>query len=213
VTDRNNICKLFSFINPNSTKNGLDIFIIKIKITKNTAIFYRKEAATHKFIKPHKFRGYSHEFEKINTTNQINNNTGYYKIILYRFGDLNFIIRHETDGYIIFDTNIIVPSPNSKEQESDTLSNLLKSLSLSSTNSPPITTPTRSRLTIKKEGQVVLLESILKFKTRVSYKPFQLREVISQLWISQTPKLIRVYHTKGTFQVLKIEDITVQVKK
>jgi hypothetical protein len=212
VTDRNNIRKLLSFINPGSTTNGLDTFTINIEITKNTAIFCRKEAATHEFIGPQEFRGYGHEFEKANTTNQISGSTGHHRIISYRFGDLNFIVRHETDGYVMLDADTIIPSPNSKEQENDSLSSLLNSLSLSSTNSPP-PTPAESRLTIREEGRVVPLESTLELKTRVSHKPLQLREVVPQLWVSQTPKLVRAYHTKGTFQVPEVEDVAVQVKR
>jgi hypothetical protein len=115
VTDRNNIRKLLSFINPSSTRNGLDIFTINIEVTNNTAIFYCKEATTYKVIGLRKFRGYGYEFEKANTTNQISGSTGYYRIISYHFGNLNFIICHETDGYVLLDINIIIPSPNSKE--------------------------------------------------------------------------------------------------
>jgi hypothetical protein len=184
VTDRNNIRKLLSFINPGSTRNGLATFTINIEVTKNTAIFCRKEAATHEFIEPHEFTGYGHEFEKANTTDQISGSTGHHRIISYRFGDLNFIVRHETDGYVMLDTDTIIPSPNSKEQENDSLSSLLESLSLSSTNSPPTTTPAGSRLTIREEGRVVPLESTLELKTRVSHKPLQLQEVVPQLWVS-----------------------------
>jgi hypothetical protein len=213
VTDRNNIRKLLSFINPGSTRNGLDTFTINIEITKNTAIFCRKEAATHEFIGPQEFRGYGHEFEKANTTNQISGSTGHHRIISYRFSDLNFIVRHETDGYVMLDADTIIPSPNSKEQENDSLSSLLESLSLSSTKSPLITTLAGSRLTIREEGRVVPLESTIELKTRVSHKPLQLREVVPQLWVSQTPKLVRAYHTKGTFQVPEVEDVAVQVQR
>ncbi|PMD18503.1 hypothetical protein NA56DRAFT_244940 [Hyaloscypha hepaticicola] len=214
VTDRNNIRKLLSFINPGSTRNGLDTFTINIETTKNTTIFCREEATTHELIGPQEFRGYSHEFEKANTTNQISGSTGHHRIISYRFGDLSFIIRHKTDRYIKLDTNTIIPSPNSQERENDSLSNLLKSLSLSSsTNSPPTTTPAGSRLTIREEGQVVPLELTMELKTRVSHKPLQLREVVLQLWISQTPKLVRAYYTKSKFQVLEVKDIAVQVKR
>ncbi|MAD86101.1 MAG: hypothetical protein CL912_24330 [Deltaproteobacteria bacterium] len=113
----------------------------------------------------------------------------------------------------MLDADKITPSPNSKEQENDSLSSLLESLSLSSTNSPPTTTPAGSRLTIREEGRVVPLESTMELKTRVSQKPLQLREVVPQLWVSQTPKLVRAYHTKGKFQAPEVEDVAVQVKR
>ncbi|KFY03001.1 hypothetical protein V490_00343 [Pseudogymnoascus sp. VKM F-3557] len=106
VTDRNNIRKLLSFINPSMTRNGLETFTINIEVTKNTAIFCRDETATHEFIGPDEFKGYGREFEKAYTTRQIGASTGHHRIITYRFGGLNFIVRHETDGYVGTDARI-----------------------------------------------------------------------------------------------------------
>lgn len=211
VTDRNNIRKLLSFINPGSTRNGLETFTINIEVTKNTAIFSREETATQEFIGPHEFRGFGHEFERVYTTSQISGSTGHHRIISYRFGDLDFIVRHETDGYVDADTRI--PSSNSKEPENDSLSSMLGSLSLSPTNRPPNTTLAGSKLTIKEEGRAVPLGSTLEIKTRVFHKPLKIQEVAPQLWVSQTPKLVRAYHNKGTFQGPKIEDVAAEIRR
>ena len=211
VTDRNNIRKLLSFINPSSTRNGLKTFTINIEVTKNTAIFCRDETATHEFIGPHEFRGFGHEFEKAYTTSQISGSTGHHRIISYRFSDLNFIVRHETDGYV--DSNTRIPSSNSKEPEKDSLSSMLGSLSLSPSDSPPNTTPAGSKLTIKEEGQVVPLESTLEIKTRIFHKPLEIQEIAPQLWVSQTPKLVRAYHRKGTFQGPEVENVAAEIKR
>ncbi|KAF8855232.1 hypothetical protein BDZ45DRAFT_676394 [Acephala macrosclerotiorum] len=213
ITDRNNIRKLLSFINPSSTRDGLETFTIDIEVTKNTAIFCRKETATYRVIGPHEFRGFGHEFEKASTTSQISGSTGHHRIISYRFGDLNFIVRHETDGYVRLDADTRMPSSESKEQENESLSSMLGSLSLSSTNSLPNITPAGSRLTIREEGQVVPLESTLEIKTRISHKPLQIQEVVPQLWVSQTPKLVRAYHHKGVFQGPEVEDVAAQIKR
>jgi hypothetical protein len=208
VTDRNNIRKLLSFINPGSATYGLETFTINVEVAKNTAIFSRTETATHEFIGLHDFRGFGHEFEKVYTINQISGSTGHHRIISYRFGDLNFIVRHETDGYVD-----AVPSSRSKELESDSLSSMLGSLSLSSTKNPPSTTPAGSKLTIKEEGQVVPLESTLEIKTRVFHKPLDIQAIAPQLWISQTPKLVRAYHRKGNFARPEVEDVADLVKE
>jgi len=104
VTDRNNIRKLLSFVDPSSTRNGLEAFTINIEITKNTAIFSRDEAKTIEYIGPQEFRGFGHEFEKAYTITQVSGSTGHHRIISYRFSDMNFIVRHETDGYVDTDT-------------------------------------------------------------------------------------------------------------
>ena len=56
VTDRNNIRKLLSFVNPNSSKDRLEAFTINIEVAKNTTIFCRADTATQEFIHPHEFR-------------------------------------------------------------------------------------------------------------------------------------------------------------
>ncbi|KAL8751377.1 MAG: hypothetical protein Q9199_006460 [Rusavskia elegans] len=211
VTDRNNIRKLLSFINPGSARNGLEPFTINIEVVKDTAIFSRTETATHEFVGVHEFKGFGHEFEKSYTTSQISDSTGHHRIISYRFSDLNLIVRHETDGYV--DAGTKMPCSDTKEPESNTLSSMLGSLSLSPTSSPPETTPTESKLTIIEEGQVIPLGSTLEIKTRVVHKPLEIQEITPQLWISQTPKLVRAYHRKGTFQQPKVEDVAAQVKR
>lgn len=211
VTDRNNIRKLLSFVNPSSTRNGLQTFTINIEVAENTAIFSRAETATHEFIGLHEFRGFGHEFEKAYTTSQISGSTGHHRIISYRFGDLNFIVRYEADGYL--DAGTRIPSSHSKEPESDSLSSILGSLSLSPTNRPPDITTTGSKLTIKSEGKVIPLESTLEIKTRVFHKPLEIEEIAPQLWVSQTFKLVRAYHRNGTFQTPEVEDVAASIKR
>ena len=211
VTDRNNIRKLLSFVNPDSNRNGLQTFTIRIEITENTAVFSREETATHEYIGVHEFQGFGHEFQKAYTTSHISGSIGHYRIISYRFGDLSFVVRHETDGYVDADTT--TPTSNSKSPESDSLSSMLGSMSLSSSNRPLITTPAGSKLAIKEEGHVVPLESTLEIKTRVSYKRLEIQHLAPQLWISQTPKLVRAYHQKGVFQTPEVEDVATLIKR
>ncbi|RDW58873.1 hypothetical protein BP6252_13349 [Coleophoma cylindrospora] len=212
VTDRNNIRKLLSFIDPGSTRNGLEEFTINIEVIKNTAIFCRDEAKTMEYIAPHEFRGYGHEFEKEYTVNQISGSTGHHRIISYRFGGLKFIVRHETDGYVGTDTRMFSSKANGPSQ--DDLSSMLGELSLSASlaDSHPNIVPTGSKMIVKEEGKAVPLESTLEIKTRVSHKPIEISEVAPQLWVSQTPKLVRAYHQKGTFQKPVVEDVAARIK-
>ena len=209
VSDRNNIRKLLSFIDPGSSKNGLEAFTINIEVMKNTAIFCREETVVQEFIRQDDFRGFGHEFEKAYTTNQIHCSTGHHRIISYRFSGLNLIIRHETDGFIGVDE---MTESSSREPGGVDLSRMLGSLSLSSPTFPSGSIPAGSKLTIRQEGQIVALDSTLEIKTRVRRKPLTVEEVAPQLWISQTPKLVRAYHERGKFQVPVVEDVAAQIK-
>ncbi|KND86376.1 hypothetical protein TOPH_08989 [Tolypocladium ophioglossoides CBS 100239] len=210
VTDRNNIRKLLSFVNPGVTRNELETFTINIEVTQNTAILCRSETATQEYIGPHDFRGFGHEFEKKYTTTQINGSTGHHRIISYCFCDLNFVVRHETDGYVKNNASIRVS--DQEEPEVNSLSGILGTLSLSSTRSPIHTTLAGSKLRIENSGQVVPLESTLEIKTRTIKKPLDIREIAPQLWVSQTPKVVRAYHDRGWFYEPEVEDVAIQLK-
>ena len=210
VTDRNNIRKLLSFVDPSSTRNGLEEFTITIEIAKNTAMFSRDEAKTIEYIGPDDFRGFGHEFEKAYTTPQVSGSTGHHRIISYRFSNMNFIVRYETDGYV--DTDTKTSSSKAKKPTLEDIAGRLGALSISPANNSPDINPTGSKLMIKEEGQLVPLESTLEIKTRVFHKPLEFQEVAPQLWVSQTPNLVRASHQNGTFQRPVVEDVTAQIK-
>lgn len=210
VTDRNNVRKLLSFVDPSSSRNGLEPFTINIEAVQNTVIFSRTETKTQEFIGPHEFRGYGHEFEKAYTSCEISNSTGHHRIVSYRFGGLNFIIRHEVDGYVEDGTRM---SPGGKAPEPDNLSDLLGSLSLSTTRNPPKSTPADSKVVIRREGHAVPLQSTLEIKTRVAHKALPFPEVAPQLWVSQTPKLVRAYHRGGRFEQPQVVDVMADIRR
>ncbi|KAF5862586.1 hypothetical protein ETB97_011490 [Aspergillus alliaceus] len=210
VTDRNNIRKLLAFVNPYLTEHRLEPFTINVEVANNTAIFCRAETETQRFIGPHEFVGFGHEFEKTYTTSQVDGSTGHHRVISYRFSGLKFLLRYETDGYIDIPPKA---QAQNKDAESDTLSSMIESLSLHSANSLPHAASTKSKLRVNEEGQGVPIESTLEIKTRVFHKPIAIQEVLPQLWVSQTPNLVRAYHRNGLFQPPKVENVTLEIRR
>lgn len=206
VTDRNNIRKILSFVDPSSSRNGLEPFTIKLEVVKDTVMFCRDEPATHEVIGRNDFRGFGHNFEKAYTTNKINGSTGHHRIISYRFGGLNFIIRHETDGY---DGSDLGTSPSIE----DSLSAALASTSLSSAGAASSPAGPGSKLSVRMQGETIPLKSTIEIKTRVQHKPLPMQEAAAQLWVSQTPKLVRAYHRQGIFQNPRVEDVMAEITK
>ncbi|SPO01833.1 uncharacterized protein DNG_04506 [Cephalotrichum gorgonifer] len=202
ISDRNNVRKLLSFIDSTSSRDGLIEFTIKIELVGDTVMLCRDEVKTYDVIGPDEFRGFGHEFEKVYTTSRVKGSTGHYRIISYRFGGLTFIIRHETDGFV-----------DNLPSNADHLSSLISALSLSSANAPSLPAGPGSKLTVKKDGQIVSLESTLEIKTRAHHKPLPFAEAAAQLWVSQTPKLVRAYHKSGTFQPPTVEDVGSKISK
>jgi hypothetical protein len=210
VSDRNNIRKLLTFIDPSSSRNGLEPFTIDVESNGSTVVFSRTETKTKEYIAPHEFKGYGHEFEKAYTTSDIRDSTGHHRIVSYRFGGLTFIIRHEVDGYV---EEGAASRPTRKAKASEGASHLTDLLGALSIGDPPKTTrPPGSKMAIREEGHSVPLNSTLEIKTRVSHKPMLIRDVAPQLWVSQTPKLIRAYHQRGKFPIPQVEDVTDQIR-
>ena len=206
ITDRNNIRKLLSFVNPALNSYEPESFTIDIEVIKNTAIFCRDAATTHEFLGPNDFRGFGHEFEKKYTTQQLSDSTGHHRIISYCFWGLNFIIRHETDGYVSNNTGL------RGESEISSLYGKLEKLSISSAISTTNSAVAGSELSLEEGGRIVPHESTLEIKTRSTKKPLNIPDIAPQVWVSQTPKLVRAYHNRGKFHEAEVEDIAAQIK-
>jgi hypothetical protein len=199
VAERNAIRKLLAFVaRGEGTGNPFHAFAMKLEAVGNTVMFSLIERATHEVIGPDEFKGFGHEFEKAYTTNQIKNSTGHHRIISYQFGRLSFIICHETDGYAN-QKNTLKP-PGGEES----------GFSYTSVESPPsaLHQKTGTTLTVKSGGKVIPLGLTIEIKTRVSQKPILIDVVAPQLWVSQTPKLVRAYHRGGLFQRPQFDDVT-----
>lgn len=207
VTDRNNIRKLLSFVEPRNGKNGAEDFVINIEIVGKTALFSREEKEARRYIAPNEFRGHGHEFEEAYTTSKVQGSIGYYRIASYLFGDLKFLVRYEVDGYV---------SPVGGADTSSILAHKLSSLQFSKAPPEPLSASYEqpgSKLRVVVEGKTILSEQCLEIKTRVAHKPLHIQDIMPQLWASQTTKLVRAYHTGGLFQSPIVEDVTDEIKK
>ncbi|RYP44112.1 hypothetical protein DL768_009398 [Monosporascus sp. mg162] len=195
VTDRNNLRKLLRFVQGSSN----DAFQIRVEIAGNrTALFTRVEAKPTDFIQG--FRGYGRNFEKAYTTKEFGNST-HHRIVGYDFGGMNCIVRHETDGYV---------DNESPTQLADNLSDALKGLSISKTDS---IINDSAVTTVETGGRAVKLSSTLELKTRAASRNLDMAEAFSQLWISQTPKLVVGYYRNGVFDNVHLRDMTNEIRK
>ncbi|KAI0875081.1 hypothetical protein GGS24DRAFT_489541 [Hypoxylon argillaceum] len=210
VTDRNNLRKLLSFVEPGIEGDALEPFTIGIEIHKNTALFSRISASSQEVIPPGEFRGFGHQFEKVYTRHQINGSSAHHRIVSYRFGDMKFIVRHETDGYV--GENMKLYPSSIEESQTDGLSGALKSLSLTSEPTLVDLPSDSSKLLVRREGRTIPLNCTLEIKTRAIHRHIRIGDVAPQLWLSQTPKLIRAYHRHGTFQEPQVEDVTSDIQ-
>ncbi|OAA39230.1 geranylgeranyl pyrophosphate synthetase [Beauveria brongniartii RCEF 3172] len=70
-----------------------------------------------------------------------------------------------------------------------------------------------SKLRIAKGGKMVPLHTVLEIKTRTMRKPLAIRDVAPQLWISQTPNLVRAHHNYGEFDKAQTENVAAQIEE
>ncbi|KAG6156280.1 hypothetical protein E4U37_000467 [Claviceps purpurea] len=203
ISDRNNIRKLLSFINPVSSRDG-ESFTIKLELVRNTLLMCRHETAATEYIGPHEFRGYGHEFEKAYTTNQIEGSAGHFRIISYRFCGMNLMIRHETDGFV---------SPSKQVGYADR-SYFVSQHPRNEAAPPAVGSGHHPQMvTVLQKGKTIPLESVLEIKTRAMTRSLHFAEVAPQLWVSQTPKLVRAYHDRGCFRKQQVEDVSGEVQQ
>lgn len=196
ITDRNNLRKLLTFVDPHSSKYAIEEFTIDVEVVNQTVLFARTEIATREFIGPTEFRGYGHEFERANTSEVIEGSTGHHRIIHYKLGDLNILLRCEVDGY--------VGSATPTKENVYALASMAKALGLDK--------DCQTKLKILIKGKIVNPMSTLEIKTRALHKPLSVADVAPQLWLSSTCKLVRAYHNKGVFAPSVVEDVTNDVK-
>lgn len=191
ITDRNNLRKLLSYVQD----KGLEPFTIKLELVGSTLLLSREEAKTFEIIEEHEFKGFGHEFKKVYTKNRFKQSTGHHRIITYKLGHLKIVLRHKTDGYL----------------EDESIDNLLDNLTLASKKKSLRFED--SRLEVELQGEDVPLASTIEIKTRTQAKPILIDDVAPQLWLSQTPNLVRAYHRHGLFDLPKVENVQVQINQ
>lgn len=194
VTDRNNIRKLLTFVNPKLDKYPIKPFTINVEVCHNTVLFDRVVPTPETIVRPNQFVGYGHNLEEAFTANRVDGSTGHHRVVSYTFNGLNLIVRHETDAF---------RSPGPAPAHTPV------------TDPPPRPRPAApgSALMVTEAGSEVPLEWTMELKTHGASNPIDLNHVIPQLWVSQTPNLVLAFHRDGRFRVPPTDRVTNKISK
>ncbi|PYI19073.1 hypothetical protein BO99DRAFT_459539 [Aspergillus violaceofuscus CBS 115571] len=184
VTDRSNIRKLLSVINPNLDKRVLATVSIHVERQGRTVLLCCEESSTRELIPRTPFRGYGQEFEKATTTSCVAGSTSHYRITSYDLGELSCVVRYEADSYV---------EQRGGHNLHATLDTMLVSLEIS--NSPTLISR-HSPLRVCARGLVVPPDSILEIKTSAPGRRLEMDKVLPQMWVSQTSLLVCGYYDK-----------------
>jgi hypothetical protein len=169
-------------------------FRIDIEIIGNTMLFTRWEENSEEDIPG--FHGFGHEFEKRFTSFQSNltNSTGHHRVIEYKLGSMQTLLRFEVDGFAKSATPSTSVSPNI-----DNLTSMLATTTLETEISKVPASTGDANFTVLHGGFNVSHQSLIELKTRSLHRPLQVNEVIYQLWFGQVRHLKVGYHYRQQF--------------
>ncbi|KAG6202740.1 hypothetical protein E4U35_005003 [Claviceps purpurea] len=206
ISDRHNIRKLLSFVDPISDRDKGESFTIKLEIVRNTLLMCRSETNVSHSMGPYSFRGYGHEFEKVCTVKGILSSTSHHRIVSYDFCGLNLMIRHENVAYVSSETNAIacLRTGIPPDRDPDCLSLGKKA---------PKAKRDPDKVTVMLRGKTIPLNSTLEIKTRSLTRPESFAEVAPKLWVSQTPNIVQALHLGGQFLKPEARDVSANIRK
>ncbi|KAF9690952.1 hypothetical protein EKO04_011139 [Ascochyta lentis] len=175
VVNRNTLQKLLSFA---SFKRGSGPFYVNLDMVQNTLFISRREAKA----KTRQCTGYGRNFETEFTTEdpQLQQAEGHHRVIRYKFGSLNLVVRIEADGYY------------PEGEEDDMSPNEFFQNVLRTTTQTTIEHHSLRRIVVLAQGTITPHNSTLELKSKGSK-----RGAFPQLWFGRTPYLCCAKHREG----------------
>ncbi len=183
-------------------------FRFDVDVVGDTAFFVRRERSPTELIED--LQGYGHTFPEAYTTwdAEVWNSCSHQRIIKYDFGGLQVLIRTETDGYLRQSAHTRA-SDTAHATRKSSLEAALGNIAISRADP----SSTNMKLEIRMSGIVVPQEEIFDIKTRASYKPYDMEEILPRLWANQTPNFLIAYHQFGLFDKPVVTPVTNDILK
>ncbi|KAL7793694.1 hypothetical protein V8C37DRAFT_415584 [Trichoderma ceciliae] len=153
-------------------------------------------------------RGFGHTFPEAYTVwaPDVRPSSSHHRILKYRFGGLDLLMRQSSDGYVEDDEAKPLPVTASSTAGGEDIASHLESLSIGS----PSIQPTKTKhLEVVGGGQLTPQPTIFDLKTRSirSIDKDTLGEELPRLWLMQIPKFILAHHKHGLFCNIEVSDI------
>lgn len=186
VVNRNSLQKLYNFA---SFKRGSGPFYVDLDMVQNTLFISRRESKARK----RQTSGYGRNLETIFTTAdlQLPQVEGHHRIIRYKLGSADLVVRIEADGYYPHDAEDDDELPN------ESFRNVLRT-TMQSTVAHHSPRPTIALV----QGTMVPHNKILELKSNSSKA-----EASEQLWFGRTPYLCCAKHKEGSKGLIETADV------
>ena len=176
-------------------------FRFDVDVVGDMVLFVRRENSPTELITD--LRGYGHTFPEAYTTwdAEVRGSCSHQRIIQYEFGGLKLLVRTETDGYVK-EIDAKAPSDLTNSTSQPSLDEVLGRMAVSNAE-----VSADQPLQLKMQGARVRQDQIFDIKTRASYKPFDMKEILPRLWLNQTSKFLVAYHQFGQFYKPVVKDV------
>ncbi|KAK4983643.1 hypothetical protein LTR50_007100 [Elasticomyces elasticus] len=180
-------------------------FRFDVDVVEDTVFFVRGESSPTELITD--LQGYGHTFPEAYTTwdSEVGSSCSHQRIIQYEFGGLKFLVRTETDAYVK-EADAKAPSSVVNTTSQSSLDEALGTMAVSSNE-----VAHDQQLQLKMQGTRIRQDRIFDIKTRASYRPFDMNDILPRLWLNQTSKFLIAYHQFGLFDKPKVKDIGQEV--
>lgn len=172
-------------------------FRIEVELIHDTLFLTRWELNPVIKITDAMNHGYGYEFEKAFTALEqgLQGSSGHYRIVQYDLGGIRCLVRCETDAFLTLDESDD-KRPTKRQKITDTVAPAFsESQALKSTKGPV------GGVKVVQGGRLVPCSSIIEIKSCNKNISHKMREVIPQLWFSQTAHLFIGRHKKDWWQM------------
>ena len=193
---------------------GVDkAFRFNIEVIGETVFFIRKENDPKEVIKD--IRGFGHTFPEAYTTwdHSVKGSETHQRIIRYKFGGLDCLVRFASDGYINHSSALRDVAPVNAAGNQDELLQAFQQAAIG--RAPSNATGKPKELRIKQGGSAVPHHFIFDLKTRSGKykKPIDMTDVYPALWMKQIPNFIVAYHDgNGLFEDVRVQNVKSDVQ-
>lgn len=184
-------------------------FRFDVEFIGNSVFFVRKENHPKEIIEG--IYGHGHTFPEAYTNweTDVKGSVSHQRIIRYTFGELTYLIRTESDGWLPerltseelasakADVNLTTGA-----DDMASLAQAVESVSVSQK-----TATTDDALEIQLGGRKIPQKAVFDLKTRTALRKFNMADIIPRLWLNQTPNFIIGYHKSGLFEDVQVHAV------
>lgn len=188
-------------------------FRFDVEFIGNSVFFVRKENHPKEIIEG--LYGHGHTFPEAYTNweTDVKGSTSHQRVIRYTFGELTYLIRTESDGWLperLTSEELASAKADACLTKGDddmaSLEQAAESVSISQK-----TATTDDALELRHGGRKIPQKAVFDLKTRSALRKFNMADIIPRLWLNQTPNFLIGYHKFGLFEDIQVHAVHEQI--